>query len=76
MKESFVKQCLDILKREDIKYEMRILFAPIMEVIIMEITPYIYTIITLVFFIFMMILAILVLLILILRNKNLIAKIL
>lgn len=75
MKDSFVKQCLDILKREDIKCQLRSLFSPIMEVILMEITPYIYTIITLVFFIFIMILAILVLLILILRNKNIITKI-
>jgi hypothetical protein len=75
MKDSLVQQCLDVLKREDIKLQLRSLFAPVMEVILMEITPYIYTIITLVFIIFIMILAILVLLISILRNKNLITKI-
>lgn len=75
MKESFVKQCLDLLKREDIKYQLKGLFSPIMEVILMEITPYIYTIITLVFIIFIMILAILILFILILRNKNIFDKI-
>jgi len=70
MKDSFVKQCLDILKREDIKHQLRTLFSPIMEVILMEITPYIHTIICLVFIIFIMILAILILLIFLLRSKN------
>ena len=74
MKENIVKQCLDLLKREDIKYQLKVLFAPIMEVILMEITPYIYTIITLVFIIFIMILAILILFILILRNKGIFEK--
>lgn len=75
MKENIVKQCLDLLKREDVKYQLKGLFAPIMEVILMEITPYIYTIITLVIIIFTMILAILILFILILRNKSIFDKI-
>lgn len=74
MKENIVKQCLDLLKREDVKYQLKGLFAPIMEVILMEITPYIYTIITLVIIIFTMILAILILFILILRNKSIFDK--
>jgi hypothetical protein len=75
MKEPFIQQCLNLLKREDIKYQLRTLFSPIMEVILMELSPYIYTIITLVFIIFIMILAILILFILILRNKNIFDKI-
>ena len=75
MKDSIVHQCLEILKREDIKYELRSLFSPVMNLIICELHPYIYVIIGLVFFIFMMILAILILLIFILRNKNIATKI-
>jgi len=75
MKDSLIQQCLTLLKREDIKYQLRTLFSPIMEVILMELSPYIYTIITLVFIIFIMILAILILFILILRNKNIFDKI-
>ena len=74
MKESLIQQCLDLLKREDIKYKLRTLFSPIMEVILMELSPYIYTIITLVFIIFIMILAILILFILLLRTKNIFEK--
>ena len=74
MKDSLVQQCLDILKREDIKSEIKILFKPILEFILYEINPYIYIILTLVFFIFIMILAILFILICLLRNKQIITK--
>jgi hypothetical protein len=69
MKESFVEQCLDILKRNDIKNEMKKFFKPIMDIILYEMNPYIYITLILVFLIFIMILAILILLIVIMRNK-------
>ena len=74
MKETFVQQCLDILKREDIKNEFKMLLKPIIDFILYEINPYIYIIMSLVFLIFVMILAILILLILIVRNKDVINK--
>lgn len=70
MKDSFAKQCLDILKREDIKSEFKMLLKPVIDFILYEINPYIYIIMGLVFLIFIMILAILILLILIIRNKE------
>ena len=76
MKDTFVQQCLDILKRDDIKHELKILFTPFIDTIIYEMNPYIYITIILVFLIFVMILAILILLILVLRNKSLITKLL
>lgn len=75
MKESIVQQCLDILKRDDIKHELRLLFRPIVDLILYEINPYIYITIILVFLIFIMILAILVILIFLLRNKQIINKV-
>jgi len=72
MKETIVRQCLDVLKRDDIKYHLRVLFAPIIELMVIEMNPYIYVALVLIFLIFMLLLAILSLLILILRNKNLI----
>jgi hypothetical protein len=75
MKDSFVQQCLDILKREDIKKEFKILLKPVIDFILYEINPYIYIIMSLVFLIFVMILAILILLILIIRNSEIINKI-
>ena len=70
MKGTFAQQCLDILKREDIKNEFKMLLKPIIDFILYEINPYIYIIMALVFIIFIMILSILILLILIVRNIN------
>lgn len=74
MKDSFVQQCLNLLKREDIKNEFKMLLKPIIDFILYEINPYIYITVSLVFIIFIMILAILILLILMIRNKNIFNK--
>jgi hypothetical protein len=74
MKESLVQQCLELLKKEDIKNELKILFKPVLDIILYEINPYIYVTLILVFCIFIMILAILILLILVLRNYNKICR--
>jgi len=70
MKDSLVQQCLDILKRDDIKNEFKSILKPIIDFILYEINPYIYITVTLVFMIFIMILAILAILIILLRNKQ------
>jgi hypothetical protein len=75
MKDSLVQQCLDILKRDDIKNEFKMLLKPIIDFILYEINPYIYITVALVFLIFIMILAILIILIVLLRNKQFITKI-
>ena len=75
MKDSLVQQCLDILKRDDIKNEFKMLLKPVIDFILYEINPYIYITVALVFLIFVMILAILVFLIMLLRNKQILAKI-
>ena len=78
MKESFVplfKECLDIIKREDIKNEIKQIFKPLLDFILYEINPYIYITVALVFSIFVLLLAILFILLLIIRNKQLLAKI-
>ena len=70
MKDSLMKQCLEILKKDDVK----MLFKPIIDFILHEINPYIYAIITIVFLIFIMLLAILIILISMLRNKQILHK--
>ena len=75
MKDSLVQQCLDVLKRDDIKNEFKMLLKPVVDFILYEINPYIYITVTLVFMIFIMILAILIILIILLRNKQFISKI-
>ena len=75
MKDTLVQQCLDILKREDVKNEFKTMLKPLIEFILYQINPYIYITVTLVFLIFIMILAILIILIMLLRNKPIITKI-
>jgi hypothetical protein len=75
MKDSLVQQCLDILKKEDIKNELKILFTPVLDFLLYEINPYIYITVTLVLLNFVMILAILIILIFLLRNKQIINKV-
>ena len=70
MKNSLIQQCLDILKTEDVRNEIKILFSPVTDLILYEIYPYIYVIIFLVFLIFILILSILILLITLLRNHK------
>jgi len=72
MKETIVQQCMDILKRDDVRNELKLVFRPIVDFILYEIQPYIYVMMILVFLIFVMILAILLIL---LRNKQLLTKI-
>jgi hypothetical protein len=75
MKDTLVQQCLDILKRDDIKNEFKMLLKPVIDFILYEINPYIYITVSLVFLIFVMILAILIILIILLQNKQFITKI-
>ena len=70
MKDSLIKQCLDILKTQDVKNEIKIIFSPVTDLIRYEIYPYIYLIIFFVFLIFVFILAILIILITLLRSKS------
>jgi hypothetical protein len=75
MKDSIVQQCLDILKKDEVKDEFKILLKPVIDLILYEIHPYIYIIVSFIFIIFIMILAILIILILIIRNKQMLVKI-
>lgn len=72
---SILKQCIDILKTDDIRNEIKTLFSPVTDLILYEIYPYIYIIIFLVFLIFILILAILVILINLLRGKTIVNNI-
>ena len=72
---SLLKMCIDILKTDDIRTEIKQIFSPVTDLIMFQIYPYIYFIIFLVLLIFILILAILILLVLTLRNNQLITKI-
>jgi len=67
---ALVNECLDILKRDDVKRELKLLFKPVIEILLFEIQPYIYISVFLLFMLFAMTLANLLLLLFVLRNKQ------
>ena len=65
--EIILKKCFDILKRDDVKTEFKNLFTPLINLILIEIYPYIYLSLLFVIISFLLHLGIFFLL---LRNKN------
>lgn len=66
MKDTIVEKCLEIIRRPDVKKELKDLLRPIIDMILQEIYPYIYLSMLFVIISFLLILGIFVLL---LRNK-------
>lgn len=42
MKETFIQECVSILKQSEIKNEIKHLFTPVVEIILNDIYPYIF----------------------------------
>ena len=66
LKNKAIDYCLDIIKREDVKNELKQLFKPVIQLILQEIYPYIYLSILFLLISFFLILGIFILL---LRNN-------
>ena len=66
LKNKAIDYCLDIIKREDVKNELKQLFKPVIQLILQEIYPYIYLSILFLFISFFLVLGIFILL---LRNN-------
>ena len=66
-KDTFVYKCLEILKRPEVKIEIKDFLRPIIDLILQEIYPYIYLSMLFVIISFLLILAIFILL---LRNTS------
>jgi len=75
MKDSLVQQCLDILKRDDIKNELNLLSSSVINYILHEIQPFVIIFIIFILTMFIMNLSIIIMLVLLLRNKQTITKI-
>lgn len=67
-KDTFIKQCVNLLKRDDVKQELNTLITPILEVILVRLNPYIYISLLFVIISFLLHLGIFLLLF---RNKSL-----
>ena len=66
LKNKAIDYCLDIIKREDVKNELKQLFKPVIQLILQEIYPYIYLSVLFLFISFFLVLGIFILL---LRNN-------
>lgn len=71
MRDSFFQQCLDIIKRDEVKEEIKQFMKPVLNMLIQELYPYIYLSLLFVLVSFFLILAIFILL---LRNKSIFFK--
>ena len=67
MKDSVIEYCINILKRNDVKKELKTLVTPLIDPILNELYPYIYLSLLFVIISFFLHLGIFILL---LRNKN------
>jgi hypothetical protein len=67
IKDKFIEEFKDLIKRNDVKSELKELFRPIIDLILIEIYPFIYISLVFVVISFLLILAIFVL---VLRNKS------
>jgi hypothetical protein len=74
MTETFAKQCLDILKRDDVRKECNKIFSPVIDFVFQQINPYIYFFFSLIVILFIMLFIILFLLLWLLRSHHLLLK--
>ncbi len=72
MSDKVIEKCLNILKRDDVKSEVKHFIAPLINMILIEIYPYIYLSLIFVLISFLLHLGIFILL---LRNKSIVSKV-
>ena len=70
-KEFFINQCLELLRRQDIKQELKDLMKPLIEMMFVQIYPYIFIFVSFSLLTFFLMLGIFILL---MRNKIFINK--
>ena len=71
IKNALIKECIEVLKRDDVKTEVKTFGNPIIDLILIQINPYLYLCMMFVIISFLLHLGIFVLL---LRNKSLYLK--
>jgi hypothetical protein len=67
IKNAIIQECIGVLKREDVKAEFKTFIAPVIDIILAQINPYLYLCMMFVIISFLLHLGIFVLL---LRNKS------
>jgi len=67
IKNTLIHDCIDVLKRDDVKHEFKTFMQPVIDMLLIEINPYLYLSMMFVIISFLLHLGIFVLL---LRNKS------
>jgi len=57
-----IQQCIDLLRQDDLKYELKIFLEPVISMLFNVMNPYIYVFLTVNILMFVMVLSILILL--------------
>ena len=70
MKDKLLDYCFNLLKQDDVKKEIRNIITPLIEIIFLELSPFIYLILSLIILTFLLNLAIFIILIIFMRKKN------
>ena len=42
IKESIIQQCIDVIKRKDVRHELQLLVRPMLDMILRELYPYVF----------------------------------
>ena len=70
MKEAVIEYCIDFIKRDEVKQEIKNLFKPIISLLLQEIYPYIYLSLLLVVISFFLVLGIFILMLRSTKSSN------
>ena len=57
-----IQQCIDLLRQDDLKYELKVFLEPVISMLFNVLNPYIYVFLTINILMFVMVLSILILL--------------
>jgi hypothetical protein len=58
-----IQQCIDLLRQDDLKYELKVFLEPVISMLVNVMNPYIYVFLTINILMFVMVLSILILLV-------------
>jgi hypothetical protein len=58
-----IQQCIDLLRQDDLKYELKVFLEPVISMLFNIMNPYIYVFLTINILMFVMVLSILILLV-------------
>ena len=70
MKEAVIEYCIDFIKRDEVKQEIKNIFKPIISLLLQEIYPYIYLSLLLVVISFFLVLGIFILMLRTTKSSN------